>query len=102
MPEISLSLRTSWSSLIVGDLAQRHDRVLVAVAIDHDLAAARDVARALGGVHDQLETVGHLQNAVFDGDARHARPLDFAEAAGYTRRKSKTWRTGNDMGLQLP
>src|SRR3954454_25014960 len=71
--------------LDVGELAQRHDRVLVAVAVDHDLAAARDVARALGGVHDQLETVGHLQDAVLDGDTRHSRPRVSREAAGYTR-----------------
>src|SRR5882757_7157853 len=59
----------------LGDLAQRHDRVLVAVAIDGDLGTGRNVARALGGEHDEFETVGHLQDAVFDGDARHWRPL---------------------------
>ena len=55
----------------VGDLAQGDDRVLVVVAVDRQLRAGRDVAGALRRQHDQLETAGHAQDAVFDGDAGH-------------------------------
>src|SRR5688572_33262715 len=47
----------------LGDLAQRDDRVLVAVAIDRELGTARDLARALRGEQDQIETVGDLVDA---------------------------------------
>ena len=59
----------------VGDLAQRDHRVLVVVAVDGQLLAAAQVARALGGEQNQLEAVGNLLDAVFDGDARHALSL---------------------------
>src|SRR5690606_3493277 len=45
---------------LLGDLAQRDDRVLVAVAIDRQLGAARNLARALRGEQDEIETVGNL------------------------------------------
>ncbi len=56
---------------LVGDLAQRHDRVLVVVAVERELRAAGDVARALRRQQHQLEPVRNLENAVFDGNARH-------------------------------
>ena len=65
----------------LGDLAQRHDRVLVAVALDGQLGAARDLARALRGQQDQIEPVGNLVDAIFDGNARH-RALQVTELFG--------------------
>src|SRR3546814_2575788 len=56
---------------LVGDLAQRHDRVLIVVAIDAQLRPGGDVAAALRRQHDQLEPVRDLLDAVFDGDASH-------------------------------
>jgi len=35
------------------------------------ICAPAEMSRALGGEHDEFETVGDLQDAVFDGDARH-------------------------------
>ena len=67
---------------LVGDLAQRDHRVLVVVAVDGQFLAAAQVARALGGEQNQLEAVGNLLDAIFDGDARHAlslRALDLGE-----------------------
>ena len=74
----SCSMRLQLDRLL-GDLAQRHDRVLVVVAIDGQFLAAAEVAGALGGQQDQLEAVGDLLDAIFDGDARHALrpPLQF-------------------------
>ena len=60
---------------LLRDLAQRDDRVLVVVAIDRQLLAAADVAGALRGQQDELEAVGDLLDAIFDGDARHALSL---------------------------
>ncbi len=57
---------------LLGDFAQGDDGVLVVVAIDRQLLAAADVAGALGGQQNQLEAVGDLFDAIFDGDARHA------------------------------
>ena len=37
--------------------------------------AAAQVARALGGEQNELEAVGNLLDAIFDGDARHALSL---------------------------
>ncbi len=60
---------------LLGDLAQRDDRVLVVVAVERQFLAAAEVARALGGQQHQLEAVRDLLDAVFDGDARHALSL---------------------------
>jgi hypothetical protein len=60
---------------LVGDLAERDHGVLVVVAIQGDLFAAGQVARALGGEQDQLEAVRDLLDAVFNGDTRHALKL---------------------------
>ena len=57
------------------DLAQRHDRVLVVVAIDRQFLAPAQVARTLRGEQHQLEPVGNFLNAIFDGDARHTADL---------------------------
>src|SRR3546814_15588052 len=56
---------------LVGDLAQRHDRVLIVVAIDAQLRPGGDVAAALRRQHDQLEPVRAIPAAVFAGDASH-------------------------------
>ena len=53
------------------DLAQGNDRVLVAIAIEGQLRAARNLARPLGSQQDEIETVGDLVYAVFDSNARH-------------------------------
>jgi hypothetical protein len=55
----------------VGDLAQRHDRVLVVVAVDGQRAAGGDFARTMGGQHHQVEPVRNLVNAIFDRHAGH-------------------------------
>src|SRR6185437_2168109 len=56
---------------LVGDLAQRHHRVLVVVALEGDLRARGDVPRALRREQHQLEAVGDLEDAIFDGYASH-------------------------------
>jgi hypothetical protein len=56
---------------LLGHFAQRHDGVFVIVAIERQLLAARDVAGPLGGQQDQLEAVGNLYDAIFNGDTRH-------------------------------
>jgi hypothetical protein len=56
---------------LFGDLAQGDDRVLVAVAVDGQLRPAGDFTRALRGKQDEIETVGNLVDAIFDGNARH-------------------------------
>ena len=57
--------------VVVGDLAQRHDRVLVVVAVDRDLGAGRDHPRAVARQQHEIEAVFDLVDAVFDGDAGH-------------------------------
>ena len=56
---------------LLGDLAQGDDRVLVVVALDRQRGAGRDRARAMGGKENELEAIGDLVDAVFDGDACH-------------------------------
>ena len=56
---------------LFGDLAQRHDRVLVVVPLDGDLGAGRDHARAVAGEQDQIEPVLDLVDAIFNGDTGH-------------------------------
>ena len=56
---------------LVGDLAQRDDRVLVAIAIDGELGAARNLARTVRREQHEIEAVGDLVDTIFDGYARH-------------------------------
>ena len=56
---------------ILGNLAQRDDRVLVVVAVERQRRARGDLARPLGGQQDQLEAVRNLDNAIFDGNPCH-------------------------------
>jgi hypothetical protein len=58
---------------LLGDLAQCDDRVLVAVAIDRQVGARRDLPRALGSEKDEVEPIGDLVDAIFDRDASHVR-----------------------------
>src|SRR3954454_4447632 len=60
---------------LVGDLAQRDDRVLVAVAVDRQRRAGRDQAGAVACEQHELEPVLDLVDAIFDGHASHARLL---------------------------
>jgi len=53
----------------LGDLAQGDDRILVAVTLKRQLGATGNFTRALGGEQDEIETVGNLVDAIFDGDA---------------------------------
>jgi len=57
---------------LLGDFAQRDDRVLVVVARDGQLFPAADIAGTLRREQNQLEAVRNLLNAVFNGHARHA------------------------------
>ena len=59
---------------LLRDLAESHDRVLVAVPIERQLLAAAQVTRALSGEQDEFEPVRHLLHAVLNSDARHAIP----------------------------
>src|SRR5690606_14309873 len=60
---------------LLGDLAQRNDGVLVAVAIDGQLRAPRNLAGSVRREQDQIETVGHFVDAIFDGNAGHGNSL---------------------------
>ena len=51
------------------------------LTVDRQFGAARDLARALGGEQDQVEPVGDLVDAIFDGNARH-RALQLTELFG--------------------
>ena len=55
----------------LGDLAQGDNRVLVAVTVDLKRRTGGDIARALGGQHDKVESVRDLHNAVLDGYTGH-------------------------------
>jgi hypothetical protein len=57
---------------LIGDLAQRHDRILVIVAVDGQLGAAGNHARAMTGQQNQFETVVDLVDTVFDGHPSHS------------------------------
>src|SRR3546814_15784242 len=56
---------------LLGDLAQRDDGLLVAVAIDGQFRAARDFARAVRGHQNQVAAVGNLVDTILDGNAGH-------------------------------
>ena len=53
------------------DFPQRHDRVFIVVALDRDLRARRDHARAVGGQKDEVEPVLDLVDAIFNGNSGH-------------------------------
>src|SRR4030095_2746809 len=57
---------------LFGHLAQRDDRILVAVTIDSQLRASRNLARALRREQHEFETVRDFVDTIFDGNARHA------------------------------
>jgi hypothetical protein len=59
----------------VGNLSQGNDRVLVVIALDSERCSGRNVARALGCEHHELEARGHAEDAVFHGDAGHQASL---------------------------
>jgi hypothetical protein len=54
--------------VLLSDFSQADDGILVVVALDGQRGAGRDLPRALGGVQDQVETVGNLGDAILDGD----------------------------------
>src|SRR3954454_1508903 len=70
---------------LVGDLAQRDDRVLVAVAVDRQRRAGRDQAGAVACEQHELEPVLDLVDAIFDGHASHARLLSGCFGGGGKR-----------------
>ncbi len=53
----------------VADLAERDDRVFIAVAVDQGLGARGNVARAMRGQKHQREPVWDFFYAIFDGYA---------------------------------
>ncbi|CAH1671351.1 conserved hypothetical protein [Chelatococcus asaccharovorans] len=59
----------------IGDLAQRHDRVFVPVAIDGKRCTGGNQPRAVAGEEDELEAILDLVDAILDGDASHERLL---------------------------
>ena len=58
-----------WRDGAVADFTQGHDRVLIAVAVDHGLSARRNIARAMRGQEHQREPVRNFFYAIFDGYA---------------------------------
>ena len=56
---------------LIGDLAQGDHRVLIMVPVQGQRRAGADLPGPLRGQHDQIETIGDLNNAVFDGNPRH-------------------------------
>jgi hypothetical protein len=60
---------------LVGDFAQRHDRVLVIVTGNGDRRALADLTGAMAGQKHQFEAVVDLVDAIFNGYAGHELPL---------------------------
>src|SRR3546814_609940 len=58
---------------LLGDLAQRDHRIFIAIAIERQIGAARDLPRTLRGEQHEIEPVGDFVDAIFDRDARHGR-----------------------------
>jgi hypothetical protein len=54
------------------DLAEGNYRVLVTVAIEREVGAARNLARTLCREQDQIEPVRDLVYAIFNRNARHS------------------------------
>ena len=69
----------------LSDLAQGDYRILVAVALEREFGAARNLARALGGEQNEIEPIRDLVDAIFDGNARHLGTPVKMEMAGRTR-----------------
>ena len=85
---------------LVGDLAQRDDGVLVAVAVDRQRRAGRDQAGAVACEQHELEAVLDLVDAIFDGHASHARLLPGCFGGGgkramYTQTGAETTLSGH-------
>ena len=57
---------------LFGDLAQSDDARLVVILVNRDRCAFAQCARPMRSYEDELEPVGYLVDAVFDGYARHA------------------------------
>src|SRR5688572_22055692 len=79
---------------LLGNLAQSDNRILVAVAVDGQLGAAGNLPGALGRKKHQIEPVGDLVDAIFDGYARHE-ALRFAQALG----KGGGYQPGCEMSI---
>src|SRR5262249_14012429 len=79
---------------LFGDLAQRHHRVLVVVALDRDLRTRRDHPRAVACQQHEIETVLDLVNAVLDGNAGHGRVAPAMELM-------KKWSLGSDLTAKV-
>ena len=56
---------------LIGDLAERDDRIFVAIAIDGELRAARDLPGAMRGQQHEIKAVLNLVDAILDRNARH-------------------------------
>ncbi|CDX19030.1 hypothetical protein MPL3356_290095 [Mesorhizobium plurifarium] len=94
---------------LVGDLAQRDDRVLVIVARDGDLRALADLAGAMAGEQHEFKTVIDLVDAIFNGYAGHGLPLScdgfdgkLARSITRARPKHKLYGAGADFRGPLP
>src|SRR5205814_5111888 len=59
------------SDSLVGDLAQRNDRVLVVIAVYRQRGAGADFTRTLRGEQHELKSVRDFDNTIFNSDARH-------------------------------
>src|SRR5690606_34631548 len=57
---------------LIGDLTQRNNRVLVVVGLHGDRTAVGDRASPVGGEQNELEPVGYLVDAIFNGDTSHS------------------------------
>src|SRR3546814_20750618 len=58
---------------LLGDLAQRDHRIFIAIAIERQIGAARDLPRTPRGEQHEIEPVGDFVDAIFDRDARQDR-----------------------------
>ena len=65
-------LEIVWRDRLLGDLAQRNDRILVAIPINGQLCTAGNRPRALSSEKNEVKPVGNLVDTIFDSNARHA------------------------------
>jgi hypothetical protein len=56
---------------LVGDLAQRHNRVLIVIPINRDLGSRRDHAAAMRREQHEFKAVFNLVDTIFDSDTGH-------------------------------
>jgi len=77
-----------------GDFTQRQHRDLVVRPFERRLGPVRELAGALRGHQHQLEQVGNVLQAVFDGDAGHGRSV------GEMRDKGRKHSTGGPGARQ--